>query len=424
MLLGGMFVVMVGFGIIIPVMPFYVLHFGASSVHLGLLMATYSVMQFIFAPLWGALSDRVGRKPVLAFGLAGFVLSFTLFALATRLWMLFAARALAGILSSATMPAAMAYVSDMTSEDERGGGMGLIGAAMGLGMIFGPAIGGLLTRFSIQTPFVVAAIMGAVNLVAGLVFLPESLTGAPAAASAPVGAPAAASAPKGGRWALARGPLLVLFVLAFAVSFAMAGFESTFALYIDAKLGYGSSEMGLVFAAMGLVGVVAQGVVVSRLMRRFGEAAVTRWGLALSLAGLLITTRLGSLWTAILFASVFSFGNSLTRPAISTLVSKRSPGGQGVSLGTMQSFDSLGRIAGPTWGGVAFYILRDLPFYTGAATLALGLGATLIWASLLGGTRRGDGRGDARAQPGAPWSVGRWGARGTRNRGTLGRGTA
>jgi len=390
-LLGGMFVVMVGFGIIIPVMPFYVLHFGASSVHLGLLMATYSVMQFIFAPLWGALSDRIGRKPVLVFGLAGFVLSFTLFALATRLWMLFAARALAGILSSATMPAAMAYVSDMTSEDERGGGMGLIGAAMGLGMIFGPAIGGLLTRFSIQTPFVVAAIMGAVNLVAGLVFLPESLRGA-----------SATSAPVGGRWALARGPLLVLFVLVFAVSFAMAGFESVFALYINAKLGYGSSEMGLIFAAMGLVGVVAQGVVVSRLMRRFGEAAVTRWGLALSLAGMLITTRLGSLWTAILFASVFSFGNSLTRPALSTLVSKRSPGGQGVSLGTMQSFDSLGRIAGPTWGGVAFYILRDLPFYTGAATLALGLGATLVWASLLAGTRPGDGRGEARerAEPG------------------------
>jgi len=405
-LLGGMFVVMVGFGIIIPVMPFYVLHFGASSVHLGLLMATYSVMQFIFAPLWGALSDRIGRKPVLVFGLAGFVLSFTLFALATRLWMLFAARALAGILSSATMPAAMAYVSDMTSEDERGGGMGLIGAAMGLGMIFGPAIGGLLTRFSIQTPFVVAAIMGAVNLVAGLVFLPESLRGAQGlgrggarvrAAAAPVEA-SATSAPVGGRWALARGSLLVLFVLVFAVSFAMAGFESVFALYINAKLGYGSSEMGLIFAAMGLVGVVAQGVVVSRLMRRFGEAAVTRWGLALSLAGMLITTRLGSLWTAILFASVFSFGNSLTRPALSTLVSKRSPGGQGVSLGTMQSFDSLGRIAGPTWGGVAFYILRDLPFYTGAATLALGLGATLVWASLLAGTRPGDGRGEARAR--------------------------
>ncbi|MCL6580611.1 MAG: MFS transporter [Firmicutes bacterium] len=132
-LFGGLFVVMVGFGVIIPVLPFYVLHFGATSVHLGLLMATYSTMQFIFAPVWGVVSDRVGRKPVLLLGLGGFVVSFTVFALATRLWMLFAARALAGVLSSATLPAAMAYIGDVTPEDRRGEGWGCSAPRWGSG---------------------------------------------------------------------------------------------------------------------------------------------------------------------------------------------------------------------------------------------------------------------------------------------------
>ncbi len=389
-LLGGMFVVMIGFGIIIPVMPFYVLHFGASSIHLGLLMALYSTMQFIFAPLWGALSDRVGRKPVLLLGLGGFVLSFTFFGLATRLWMLFAARGLAGVLSSATMPAAMAYISDSITEDQRGGGMGAMGAAMGLGMIFGPAIGGLLSKASLQAPFFVAAAMAAANLVVGLFLLPESH---PVAAAGRPRAPAAAS-----RWRLARGPLLVLFSLAFVVSFAMAGFESTFALYLEASLGFDSSAMGVLFAAMGVVGASAQGLVVGRLIRRLGEGAVTRLGLALSLAGLLITTRLRDPVTAVLFASFFSFGNSLTRPAISSLVSKKAPGGQGAALGGMQSFDSLGRILGPLWGGVAFYLLHDLPYYTGAAALALGLVAAYAWAPLLARASPKEGaRGDVAA---------------------------
>lgn len=391
-LLAGMFVVMVGFGIIIPVMPFYVLHFGASSIHLGLLMALYSTMQFIFAPLWGAFSDRVGRKPVLLVGLAGFTLSFVIFALATRLWMLFAARALAGVLSSATMPAAMAYVSDSTSEENRGGGMGAMGAAMGLGMIFGPAVGGLMSKFSIQAPFMVAAAMAAVNLVVGFFFLPESLRGArrPGKDGPGVGGREGAAGPRGvtfqrkvSRWDLARGPLLVLFALAFAVSFAMAGFESTFALYLSARLGFGSSEMGVVFTAMGVVGVLAQGVIVGRLIRRFGEGPVVRWGLVLSLVGLLLTTRLRDLLTAIAFASLFSFGNSLTRPSVSSLVSKKATTGQGVALGAMQSFDSLGRIVGPLWGGVAFYLLHDLPYFSGAAALALGFGAAVLWRSLL-----------------------------------------
>jgi MFS transporter, DHA1 family, multidrug resistance protein len=171
-----MIVVMIGFGIVIPIMPFYVEHFGASGAALGGLMAVFSVMQFIFSPLWGNLSDRWGRKPILILGAFGNALSLVLMGLAPNLTMLFVARALGGILSSATLPTAMAYVADSTSREQRGGGMGVVGAAMGIGMVFGPALSGPLAERSLC-----AAILRSRRPVGGrprvdlMLVLPESL---------------------------------------------------------------------------------------------------------------------------------------------------------------------------------------------------------------------------------------------------------
>lgn len=180
-----MIVVMLGFGMIIPILPFYIEHFGASGKGLGALMATFSIMQFIFSPIWGALSDRYGRKPILMIGVLGNVVAQVLMGLSTQLWMLFVARALAGILSSATLPTAMAYISDSTSDDQRSSGMGIIGAAQGIGMVLGPGIGGwLATPESLQLPFFVAAGFSALALVFIMVIFPESLPKAVRAARA------------------------------------------------------------------------------------------------------------------------------------------------------------------------------------------------------------------------------------------------
>jgi len=168
-------VVMLGFGMVIPVMPFYVDSIGGSGSTMGLLMATYAVMQFIFAPMWGSLSDRYGRKPVLVVGVLGNAIAQVLFGLSTSLGMLFVARALAGILSSATLPTAMAFISDSTSEKERSGGMGLLGAAMGVGMILGPGISGVLAKTSLALPFFLAAALSLLALILVILVLPESL---------------------------------------------------------------------------------------------------------------------------------------------------------------------------------------------------------------------------------------------------------
>ncbi|MDF2636944.1 MAG: major facilitator transporter, partial [Pelosinus sp.] len=160
-----MFLVMIGFGIIIPVLPFYAEEIGANPTQLGLLMAVYSLMQLIFAPFWGKLSDRIGRKPIMMMGIAGLALSFFMQAMATELWMLFAARIIGGILSSANMPTAMAYVADITTPENRGKGMGIIGAATGLGFVFGPAIGGVFSKTSMNLPFYIAGFSSLITLV-------------------------------------------------------------------------------------------------------------------------------------------------------------------------------------------------------------------------------------------------------------------
>ncbi|RPH63145.1 MAG: MFS transporter, partial [Chloroflexi bacterium] len=168
-------VVMLGFGIIIPLLPFLIEKFGGNGVSMGLLMAIYSIMQFIFSPVWGALSDRFGRKPILMLGILGNAISMVMFGLAGSMTALFMARGLAGIISSATLPTAMAYISDSTDEHERGGGMGIVGAAMGVGMVLGPGLGGLMGHYSLQAPFYFAAAISVVAVTLTWAMVSESL---------------------------------------------------------------------------------------------------------------------------------------------------------------------------------------------------------------------------------------------------------
>jgi DHA1 family multidrug resistance protein-like MFS transporter len=171
-------VVMLGFGIVIPIMPFYVEQLGAGGTELGLLVASYAVMRLICGPFWGSLSDRIGRKPILMIGIFGYGITMILFGLATELWMLFLFRALSGILSSATSPTTMAYIGDSTPEKERGQGMGILGAAVGVGTILGPGLGGLLAGENLATPFFIAGGLSFIALLLIWLFLPESLPAA------------------------------------------------------------------------------------------------------------------------------------------------------------------------------------------------------------------------------------------------------
>ncbi|SDI35379.1 Multidrug resistance protein [Alteribacillus persepolensis] len=358
-----MFFVMVGFGIIIPVLPFYAEELGASPAELGLLMAVYSIMQFLFAPMWGRISDRIGRKPVMMLGILGLAFSFFFMAFSTALWMLFAARIIGGFLSAANMPTVMAYAADITSEEDRGKGMGIIGAAVGLGFVFGPAIGGVFSESSLAAPFYVAGISSLITFLLVLFVLRETLD-----KQAEKEQPVKRSLKKS-----AQSPVFVLYFLQFFVSVSLAGLEATFAYFAAEQAGLGPVELGYIFMIMGFAGALVQGGLVGRLTKAFGEGAVIQIGIIISAAGFGFILFIDNFTTAAIFLSIFGIGNGVIRPSVSALITKTAANGYGSATGFLSSFDSLGRIIGPPLGGWLFSIMIGLPYIAGILLSAFAL---------------------------------------------------
>jgi DHA1 family multidrug resistance protein-like MFS transporter len=370
-------VVMMGFGMVIPLLGFYVDSFGASGVELGLLMTSYALMQFLFAPVWGGLSDRFGRKPLLVLGVLGNALTQLFFGLATHLWMLFAARILAGILSSATLPTAMAYVGDSTSEDQRSSGMGLMGAAMGVGMVIGPGAGGLLARDSLALPFLVASGLSMIALALLVIILPESL---PPDRRARRGDAQTGRGPQLRQMARAlSGPIGILLVMAFLVSFGITNFETVFSLYTLERYGYGPQRVSFILMLSGLLSAVVQGVLTGWFTRRWGEVRVIRGALFIGAVGFVLMTTAERPGWVIATTLFFMIGNSLLRPTVSALTSRRAVVGQGTAMGLNNAFMSLGRVVGPTWAGFLFDVNLNLPYFSGAAILFAGFVVSLLW---------------------------------------------
>lgn len=351
----------------IPVMPFLVIKLKGTPTSLGFLMATYSIMQFIFAPIWGRVSDRIGRRPVLLIGLAGYGLTFILFGVATQLWMLFVIRIVSGAVSSATLPTAMAYIADITGHENRAAGMGMMGAAMGLGMVFGPALGGWLGHYGFHLPFFAAGGLALLTLPFAFFLLKESL---PAHSELEPGSSLRFDL------SIINDPLFPLIALAFAVSFSMALFESTFALFAADRVGFGPKDMGLLFAFLGVIGSVVQAGLISRLVKAIGDSGIIISGMVISIIGLLLLLIAPNRSLIIAFTGVFTVGNSLLRPSISAFVTKVASGGQGATLGLTQSSDSLGRVFGPVAGGWLFEFDIVYPYLAGACVLTIVLAAT------------------------------------------------
>ncbi|PDO09309.1 MAG: MFS transporter [Candidatus Reconcilbacillus cellulovorans] len=370
------FLVFVGFGIVIPVMPDMV----NSPSHLSWMLAIYSLISFLVSPAWGALSDRIGRRPVLMIGLAGFAFSFLLFGLAgDRLWQMYLSRILGGLFSGATTSCAVAYVADVSPEYHRTRNMGLVGMAIGLGFVFGPAIGGGLSVFGVEVPFYTAAGLTAATLALAWRQLPESLE-----RSRLEQMPERTS-----RWAAFRGPVRMLYALSFVVSFSMAGLEATLFYFLENRIRAGSFEIGIVLTVSGLVGAFVQGGVVRKWIRHGDEWRAIAVGLVLSAAGFWLLLETGSLATAVLFTCVFGIGNALVRPCVMSLITLKSKAGQGTATGLNASMDSLGRIVGPLVGGYLYVRHADLPYaLTGIVNLlSLGLVFGFLYMDRMAGRK-------------------------------------
>ncbi len=361
-----------GFSIIMPVLPFYVTSLGANAFQLGMLITVYALCQFIFAPIWGNYSDRVGRRPVLIMGVIGFAITFILMGLSTRLWMLFAARILGGILSCAALPTAMAYVGDTTSDEKRGSTMGLVGASMGMGMIFGPAIGGLLSGFSIALPFFCAGGLAALNSLMVILWIKESLPPEKRTEQREV-----IIVPP--FWDGLKSSLVVFFIVIFMVSTSEAIHQGTFALFINGRLGFGAREVSMAFVAAGVGSVLVQGLLVGRIMNRMGEEKTARMGIITMALSFALFLNAFSLWSIILFMAMYSAGIGMIRPSITTAVSRRTELQQGKSMGILQGFDSLGRVIGPALGGFLLDIHLNFAYTAAISILVVAMVVLLLY---------------------------------------------
>ena len=359
-------VVMLGYGMVLPIIPFYIEMLGAGGRELGWMMSTYSLMQLICAPLWGVLSDRIGRKPVLTIGVLGYAISLLMFGLANSFWMLFFARTLSGILSSATMPTAMAYIGDHAPEKERSGGMGQLGAAMGVGIVVGPLLGGFLSEDSLSFPFFIGAGLAFLASLLVIMILPESRLPAPAADQRT-------------RLTLATfrqtflSPVGILLLLIFVMSFGLTSFQGITGLYVIDKFAFDTKQVGAIWMVMGGTLIVVQGALTGPITRRFGEAFLIRLGLAGGALGFIAMSLAVNYGTTLLALGFFTLALALIGPALNAHISRFAGERQGTVMGLNSAATSLGRVIGPLWAGYLYEINIEFPYMSGAAALALGL---------------------------------------------------
>jgi MFS transporter, DHA1 family, tetracycline resistance protein len=359
---------LIGFGLYIPLLPFFAEHYNATPFMVGLVMAIYSLGQFIAAPFWGQISDRYGRRPVLMLGMAGSAVSYIWLGFADTLWMLFAARALSGVMAG-NISAAFAYMADITTRENRAKGMGMVGAAFGLGFIAGPAIGGILagsdpTLADFQTPAFAAAGLSTLAFVLTAALLKESLSLETRALAAKAERPSrlrqlgdALRDPATGR----------LFVLIFLATFVFAGLESTFAMWSRRTYGWGPEQNGYLFACFGIMSALIQGGLVGRLVKRFGEKLLVIMG-AFSLAvGVFMIPFSTTLPLLIFSMGSAAFGFSIITPSLNSLVSLQAKSeDQGAMIGITRSASTLARVGGPAFAGLLFSLLgRDWPYFAG-----------------------------------------------------------
>jgi MFS family permease len=325
-------------------------------------MASFSAMQLVFAPIWGALSDRVGRRPIILCSVAGSAVSYLLLGLAGSLPMLFFARLLAGV-AAANIPVAQAYIADTTAAEDRAKGMGMIGAAFGLGFIFGPAIGGTLTLYGYSVPAFAAAGLSVINLAWAGWRLPESSR--PASSPAPLSHPLQ---PHRLRHVVAIPQAVALLLLLFFTTFAFANMETTFALLGQDRFIFRPDQIGRLFTFMGLIAAVVQGGLISRLVKRFGEPRLIVFGALLMAGGLFWTPYAAELGSLLLALAALSAGQGLMHPSLTSLLSRSAdPAEQGAVLGVAQSLSSLARIVGPVWGGILYEMASPAAPYVSVA---------------------------------------------------------
>jgi len=365
------FVDLLGFGIMIPMLPFFARNFGASAFEVGLLMFVYSLMQLLVSPIWGQISDRIGRRPVLLLTILGQALAFLWGGLSTTFISLLLSRVLSGVFA-ANISTASAYMADVTPPEERAKGMGLIGAAFGLGFIFGPAIGGILIPHGPEWPALAAAGICLLNFVLAFFVLPEprihpSLREANRRKLSWTGIKSSLKNPRFFR------PMLSFFL----ITFAFVQLEITFGLFVLDRFKLHERDAGFLLAFLGVTMAVVQGLMMGPLTKKFSESVLIKVGAIFAIAGLGAAALSFSVWSLMIALIFIALGYSLMNPCLSAVTSKAAPAGQqGSVLGIFQSFGSFARVLAPLTAGFLYDFKMELPLFSALIVVGLMLA---IW---------------------------------------------
>ncbi|WP_310551239.1 MFS transporter [Paenibacillus glufosinatiresistens] len=361
----NLFLVFTGIGLIIPIMPKFMNDLGITGGLIGLLVATFSLTQFIFSPLAGRLSDSLGRKRMIVSGMVLFALSEGLFGLASSPLLLFVARMLGGVSAAMIMPAVMAYAADITTDEERAAGMGYINASITTGFIIGPGIGGYIADFGIRVPFYAAGVAGLAAALITLLILRESRR-APAAVSTAAASGEPGPQERGGLLSQlrqsVREPYFISLIVVFVMSFGLANFETVFGLFVDHKFGFDPQDIAFIITFGSIAGAVVQMTAFSWILNRCGEKRVITVCLLFAGIFILLTLLVSAFWMIFAVTFIVFLAIDIMRPAVGTQMSRLARDQQGYVAGLNSAFTSLGNIAGPIVAGYLFDFNLNLPY--------------------------------------------------------------
>ena len=372
LLMFNMFITMGGVGIIVPVMPAYLQVFGVGGQVLGFLIACFALAQFLLSPIAGDLSDRHGRKRFIVAGLVAYGLSQLLFGFASEVWLLFLARFLSGAGAAFIMPPIMAFVADITTYEERGKGMGLIGAAMSLGFMIGPGIGGFLSKVDLTFPFYLAGSLALVAAALSAIYLPNvqnlntGTTKRESLAQQLVRS--------------VKTSYFVFLIVVFTFSFGIANFQATLALFLDYKFDYSPTDIAIIITIGGFAGVILQMFVINKLFKRFGEMKVILVNLIAAAINMLLVIYISGFFIILIVATLFSISTAFIRPAVNTLISKLAGEEQGFAAGMNNAYMSLGNMVGPALAGILFEWNSNSPYVLGTVVLGSCFILAIAWS--------------------------------------------
>ncbi|OMP66923.1 MFS transporter [Domibacillus epiphyticus] len=375
-LMMDMFIIMTGIGLVIPIMPTIIHEFGAGGKTFGFLIATFAFAQFLFSPMAGDLSDRVGRKKTIIFGLVLFSFSQFLFAFSEHLWLLYVSRVIGGIGGAFMIPSMMAFVADITTVETRAKGMGRLGAAMSFGFVVGPGVGGFLAAFGLRAPFIIAGAVAALAALFSVFSLKE-----PEKEEASL---SKASNQRDSLWkqmaSSVTKPYFILLIMMFTLSFGLANYQSTISLFTDVKFGFSPGEISILMVVGGLVGVIVQAFILDRVLERYGEVWVMNIMLVVAALSMLSILLASGFVSVLIISGVFFTAASLLRPAINTTVSKMAGNEQGFAAGMNNAYMSIGNMIGPALAGILFDVNMGLPYIFGSIIIGVTLIICINWA--------------------------------------------